>query len=630
MMKKLLLCVFMATYSNIFATVDFYNNYDILNQTVLKASQKIAPLHQEMWQDDVFIKKIIENIPNYSLWVNEEDQQRWIKLSQQFRHIEDKINALYIAINQHLMSQEDVIHQWYQEIPLLALMDEEHEIGKTQIPRNIKEQKQALSQWVLMQLLSQYQPLNDEEKQLFVEQIPLIQELLWGHFSKQNLSTKNEDIHYLILNSYLQSIERNSGYLDPMTMENFDINQNHRLGGIGATLQYDWLTPINDTFQPSIKIISLVPDSPAAKSLLIDDVITGLKTKDAFNNDVIMTLQSTQFDDFIKNIRGRVDCTKTKPEPCTVNLIINRQNESLLQPIHREEIQITNQSITSRIESYKNQNIGIITIPSFYQKVSSDFWNHYLSLTDEGIDGLMIDVRNNPGGLLHEVISMLGMIIDVPFYNVLLSTNDPYLPDDNPQANEVFLDTIVTPTSNLPIAVLINENSASAAEILAGTLKEYNRALILGTRSYGKGSVQTVIPLQKGLGGIKLTINSYHFPSGESPEGIGVTPHIELYQANNRLDVKPIKQGLTFGTLPVAWPLNPNIINSIKNSVFIPENKVRDDRVLLSKDSWENELDETTEPMIDESVYLDIMTSLIQHCPNCGNTIYHTSSQLSQ
>ena len=542
-----------------------------LTDTVLFYGQHIPDLSQNDVTQYQVIEKMANNLPLHHLLFTENTLQQWANDVQPMSHDKAKIEYLFDVMYPHVHTQLNTLNTWLLDLDLNDLMMQERVVNELTIPKTQAMQYEYFTTWVMSELFDQYHNLTTDQQAAFEAQLPQIKQDILTYLNVQYMTLAPDNIHHAILSGYLQSKERNSAYLNASQWESMQIQQTNHLGGIGATLNYDWLIPIevdgDITFTSGINIIDFVPDSPAEQALLPADHILGVVAKDHLNprsSDALIMASELQFQKIIEHIRGPIQCPRYDLSNCQVSLLILRNGHQQLITLTRDDIFIESQTIQHELIVHDNKRIGKISIPNFYQFVSDDFFNAYLALQDEHIDGLVIDVRNNPGGLLHEVIMMLGMILDNGPNNVLLSTQSNLAP---PEIYDDYIQTI-----NLfhePIMVLINERSASASEILAGTLQEYRRALIVGAQSYGKGSVQSLISLSNdgSLGAIKTTIYSYHFPSGVSPEGIGVTPDVHLYQVKQ--DPQPIAIAPSFSPNTRQYPLSSEIITTLQKSLII-------------------------------------------------------------
>ncbi len=301
-----------------------------------------------------------------------------------------------------------------------------------------------------------------------------------------------KDLIYGALKGMLASLDPHSQFLEPEAYQELKSETQGKFGGLGIEIS------IRDGL---LTVISPIEDTPAWKAgIKAGDRI--VKIEDKLTKD--MTLN-----DAVKILRGKPG-TKVK-------ITVLREKEFKLL-----DFTITRKII--RIHDIKNpivlrDHVAYVRIAEFREDTPRDLHAAIKKLMDEGADSLILDLRNNPGGLLFSAIKISEEFL--PAGKIIVSTRGrqesqntvTYSKNNNP----AFKD--------LPLIVLINEGSASGSEILAGALKDNNRAVIVGTTSFGKGSVQSVIPLPDGSG-LRLTTSKYFTPSGKSIHGIGITPDV--------------------------------------------------------------------------------------------------------
>ena len=370
-----------------------------------------------------------------------------------------------------------------------------------------------------------------------------IQELLTKRYKNQLTrldQTRAEDIFQTYINTFAQSYDPHTNYLSPDNAENFDINMSLSLEGIGAVLQSD-----ND----QVKIVRLVPAGPAAKTKQVApaDKIIGVAQGDKEMVDVI----GWRLDEVVKLIRG--------PKGSVVRLEVipasNAPNDqtSKIVPITREAVKLEEQAAKKSVLKLKQDGrdykLGIIEIPAFYldfkafragdpdyKSTTRDVKKLLTELQKEKVDGVVIDLRNNGGGSLQEATELTSLFIDKG-PTVLVRNADgrvDVLEDENPGA-----------FYKGPMALLVNRLSASASEIFAGAMQDYHRALIIGGQTFGKGTVQTIQPLNHGE--LKLTLAKFYRVSGQSTQHQGVLPDIDYPSI---IDTKEIGES----ALPEAMP----------------------------------------------------------------------------
>ncbi|WP_222911458.1 carboxy terminal-processing peptidase [Pseudomonas sp. DNDY-54] len=370
-----------------------------------------------------------------------------------------------------------------------------------------------------------------------------IQELLTKRYKNQ-LSrleqTRGEDVFQTYINAFAQSYDPHTQYLSPDNAENFDINMSLSLEGIGAVLQSD---------NEFVKVVRLVPAGPAEKSKQIApaDKIVGVGQDGEEMVDVI----GWRLDEVVKLIRG--------PKGSVVRLEVvpasNAPNDqsSKVVAITREAVKLEEQaakkSVLNLEQHGRDYKLGIIEIPAFYldfkalragdkdyKSTTRDVKKLLTELQQENVDGVVIDLRNNGGGSLQEATELTGLFIDQG-PTVLVRNSDGRV--------DVLADEQQGAFYKGPLAVLVNRLSASASEIFAGAMQDYHRALIVGGQTFGKGTVQTVQPLNHGE--LKLTLAKFYRVSGQSTQHQGVIPDIS-YPAE--VDTKEIGES----ALPEALP----------------------------------------------------------------------------
>ena len=297
------------------------------------------------------------------------------------------------------------------------------------------------------------------------------------------------------INGKLTALDPHSSYLNEKTFRDMQIQTRGEFGGLGIEV-----TMVDGL----VKVMSPIDDTPAFKAgIKTGDLITHLDGKPVRG----LTLQQA-----VEKMRGPVG-TKIK-------LTIRRASTQPFNvTITRAKIRIT--PIKARIE---DKDIGYIRITSFNEQTTKGLGKAFLRISKQAegkLKGLVLDLRNNPGGLLKEAISVSDAFLD---RGEIVSTRGR-----KKKEGQRWNATKGDVTKGLPMVVLVNGGSASAAEIVAGALQDHRRAIILGTRSFGKGSVQTIIPLP-GHGAIRLTTQRYFTPSGHSIQAKGIEPDIAVKQ----------------------------------------------------------------------------------------------------
>lgn len=376
------------------------------------------------------------------------------------------------------------------------------------------EQDELWDRRIQSQVLSM--KLNDKDLEEIVETLGK----RYRNQRKVALRNRSEDAFQTFINAFASTFDPHTQYFSPRTSTNFNINMSLSLEGIGAVLQTD---------EDATKIVRLVPAGPADKSgdLKPADTISAVGQG---TQGPMIDVVGWRLDDVVELIRG--------PKDSTVRLAVSSDDadsdETRIVTIVRNTIKLEEQAAQAKVitlnESGAEKRIGVIDIPTFYldfkgqqdrapdyRSTTKDVTRLITQLKDEGIDGLIIDLRNNGGGSLQEADTMTSLFIPSgPTVQVKSSRSRPtiYSNDDD----SVIYDG--------PMAVMVNRLSASASEIFAGAMQDYGRALVLGGQTFGKGTVQTMIPLNRGQ--LKLTAAKFYRVSGQSTQNQGVIPDIEF------------------------------------------------------------------------------------------------------
>ncbi len=341
---------------------------------------------------------------------------------------------------------------------------------------------------------------------------------------------KEEDVINIFLNSYMDILDPHSNYLTPSQAEEYEIQTSLSYEGIGARLQN------NDDF---IEIVNLIPGGPAEKNGLLKplDKIIGIYDV----NNVVIDVIGWDVNEVVKLIRGPKGSTvKLKILPTSSDADSNPYDLSLI----RDAVTLEEQAASSYIKTLdinnKQFHIGVITVPSFYQdfaarrkgetnykSTASDVKNIVEELKEIGIDAIIMDLRGNSGGLLDEATALTGLFIDNGPIVQLKDMDDNIEILDDPYPGMIY---------NGPMVIMIDRYSASASEIFAAAIQDYQRGIVIGQKTFGKGTVQNLYPLdrysrytsKKGFGQLTLTIAKYYRVTGSGTQNKGVVPDIEL------------------------------------------------------------------------------------------------------
>ena len=316
----------------------------------------------------------------------------------------------------------------------------------------------------------------------------------------------------------LSGLDPHSAYLDEDAFKDLQVGTQGEFGGLGIEVGME------DGF---VKVVSPIEDTPAWRA--------GLKSGDLIIKIDDTNVKGLTLGDAVKRMRGK---PKTK-----ILLTVVRQGESepLVFTIIRDIIQI--QSVKSEV---LENSVAYVRITQFQEKTGlklADALKKRFSEIDNNVDGIILDLRNDPGGLLNSAVAVTSAFIPENTLVVytegrvrnssmkLFSRPEHYLRS----GSKNYLADLPEKTKTVPMVVLINNGSASASEIVAGALQDHSRAVIMGTQSFGKGSVQTILPLNNGTA-IKLTTARYFTPKGRSIQAKGITPDIVVSQATIKED----------------------------------------------------------------------------------------------
>jgi carboxyl-terminal processing protease len=327
---------------------------------------------------------------------------------------------------------------------------------------------------------------------------------------------KEEDIFSLAINILTNQFDPHSSYLSPRSAEDFDVNMSLKLSGIGALLG------VEDDYT---KIINLVPGGPAEKSGKInpEDRITKIRQVGSSEYEDVV---GWRIDEVVDLIRGEAG-TEVEIEFISFD---SDNDSSKLVILKREEIKLEDRAAKSEIIDINNNKIGIIDLPSFYidfeeyqkrkkdyRSSSNDVKNILKEFNESNVDAVILDLRNNGGGALIEANKIIGLFVSSGPTVQVKQSRGYIQPYGSSRTDQVW---------EKPLLVLVNRYSASASEIVAGAIQDYKRGIVVGQRTFGKGTVQSLENLSQGQ--IKITESKYYRINGMSTQNKGVVPDIEL------------------------------------------------------------------------------------------------------
>ena len=305
------------------------------------------------------------------------------------------------------------------------------------------------------------------------------------------------DVMDSAINGVLQSLDPYSAYMSPDLFKSMQTESSGEFGGLGIEIGME---------AGVVKVIAPISDTPAEKA--------GIKAGDYIVRINKEQVQGKTLMEAVKLMRG--------PVGSSIELTVRRKDvkNSLTFNVQRQIIEV--KSVESKILGI-DKNIGYIKLKSFNENSDKQFIKKIKNFEKQKLIGYIIDLRNNPGGLLNQAVTITDFFLEE---GEIVSTRGRRISE-----TRKFFARSGDGIKGKPMIVLINNGSASASEIFAGALKDHKRAIILGENSYGKGSVQSIIPLRNG-GGIRLTISKYYLPSGKSISEVGVSPDIFVEEQN--------------------------------------------------------------------------------------------------
>jgi len=334
----------------------------------------------------------------------------------------------------------------------------------------------------------------------------------------------SEEVFSMMMNSLTMLFDPHTNYLSPDNSQNFATSMTNKFEGIGAELQAD---------EDYTKVARLIAGSPAEKQgqLKANDKIVGVAQGEKGEFEDII---GWRLNDVVKKIKG--------PKGTIVRLEVIAADPTVTEhkiiPIKRDTIELKDMEAKKAILNVSNgsQNFkfGVINIPAFYgnfdasSSIGRDVFRLVQELKQENVDGLVLDLRENGGGSLPEAALLTNIFID-PGPVVQIRQSNDVISRDIRATNPAFY--------RGPLIVLTNRFSASASEIFAGAIQDYGRGLIVGSTTWGKGSVQSYLPIEKGEGNIKITQAKFYRVSGDSTQHRGVVPDLELPNLVNMKEV---------------------------------------------------------------------------------------------
>ena len=354
------------------------------------------------------------------------------------------------------------------------------------------------------------------------------------------------------INGMVSGLDPHSSYMDPKSFRDMQVETTGEFGGLGIEVTME---------DGLIKVVAPIDETPAAKAgVQANDIITKLDDEQ---------VQGLTLNQAVEKMRGPVN-TKIK-----LTIMRKGQDKPIEVSLTREVIRV--RSVRSQVEG---GDVGYIRMTQFTEQTTDGLKKAISDITakvgNDKLKGYILDLRNNPGGLLDQAISVSSAFIQ---RGEIVSTRGR-----NPEEDQRFTAHGGDLTKGKPLIVLINGGSASASEIVAGALQDQKRATILGTRSFGKGSVQTIIPLGSGNGALRLTTARYFTPSGRSIQAKGIVPDIEVLQ-DVPADIKAKTDTSTMGEASLRGHLQGDAGKEQTGSqAYIPPDPKNDKALIMAEE----------------------------------------------
>lgn len=393
---------------------------------------------------------------------------------------------------------------------------------------------------------------------------------------------KDDDRFTAYVNTIAETEDPHTSYFPPQEKSDFDVSMSGSFFGIGASLKEN---PDNG----KIMIMNIITGSPSWKQgeLKADDEIIKVAQADKPPVDV----QGYEINDVIKLIRG--------PKGTEVRLTVKRPDNTVkVIPIIRDVVKIEETFAKSAIINTKEGKVGYIYLPEFYadfnhtsgRRCATDVLDEVNKLKAEGVTGMILDLRNNGGGSLGDVVEMAGIFVG----------KGPVVQVKNSNSSVTTLRSSITDTAiySGPFAIMVNQNSASASEIMAAAMQDYKRAIIVGAPTYGKGTVQKMLPLDEmlnpmtrmqlqndtssadpSIGTLKLTMEKFYRVNGGSTQLKGVVPDVQLPDAyaffdDDDLGERKNKAALPYDEIPASSIRSSNAVNNIQQLAAVSKSRV--------------------------------------------------------
>ena len=519
-MINLRLCILLLSsfvIANEYTNIELSDSKKDLSKEIFKKLEKehyIKEINKDNFNER-YLKAIIEKLDKEKNLFIEEEVQSYLKRSKDVSNNDFDIDLAYELINLYF----DRLIEFF-EYQIILIEENAFDFSKKEYLDIFYEDNQWQSNFDDLYKLWRLETKNDlliaklSDSSNSEPSIDLIKR--YKNRIRRIIQQKEEDIFSLAINILTNQFDPHSTYLSPRSAEDFDVNMSLKLNGIGALLG------VEDDYT---KIISLVPGGPAEKSGKIspEDRITKIRQ---IGSDDYKDVIGWRIDEVVDLIRGEAG-TEVEIEFISFD---SATDSTKLVTLKREEIKLEDRAAKSEIINIDGNKIGIIDLPSFYidfneyqnrvkdyKSSSNDVREILINFNDSNVDAVILDLRNNGGGALIEANKIIGLFVSSGPTVQVKQSRGYIQPYGTSRAVQVW---------DKPLLVLVNRYSASASEIVAGAIQDYKRGFIVGQRTFGKGTVQSLENLTEGQ--IKITESKYYRINGMSTQNKGVIPDIEL------------------------------------------------------------------------------------------------------
>ena len=519
-MINLRLCILLLSsfvIANEYTNIELSDSKKDLSKEIFKKLEKehyIKEINKDNFNER-YLKAIIEKLDKEKNLFIEEEVQSYLKRSKDVSNNDFDIDLAYELINLYF----DRLIEFF-EYQIILIEENAFDFSKKEYLDIFYEDNQWQTNFDDLYKLWRLETKNDlliaklSDSSNSEPSIDLIKR--YKNRIRRIIQQKEEDIFSLAINILTNQFDPHSTYLSPRSAEDFDVNMSLKLNGIGALLG------VEDDYT---KIISLVPGGPAEKSGKIspEDRITKIRQ---IGSDDYKDVIGWRIDEVVDLIRGEAG-TEVEIEFISFDAATD---STKLVTLKREEIKLEDRAAKSEIINIDGNKIGIIDLPSFYidfneyqnrvkdyKSSSNDVREILINFNDSNVDAVILDLRNNGGGALIEANKIIGLFVSSGPTVQVKQSRGYIQPYGTSRAVQVW---------DKPLLVLVNRYSASASEIVAGAIQDYKRGFIVGQRTFGKGTVQSLENLTEGQ--IKITESKYYRINGMSTQNKGVIPDIEL------------------------------------------------------------------------------------------------------